>query len=144
MTVGERVKAARLRKGLTQEELAKKLGYKSRSSVNKIELERDIPRSMIVKLAEILEVTPSYIMGWDTPSEPSNISAVYDDHIRMVPVFESVSAGFGALAENNVVDSIPLTCSKVKTQIKRRIFTIIRIYVVFSLSCRWRQTVFFR
>ncbi len=108
MTVGERVKAARIRKGLTQEELAKKLGYKSRSSVNKIELERDIPRSMIVKLAEILEVTPSYIMGWDTPSEPSNISAVYEDHIRMVPVFESVSAGFGALAENSVVDFIPL------------------------------------
>ena len=88
--------------------MQKKLGYKSRSSVNKIELERDIPRSMIVKLAEILEVTPSYIMGWDTPSEPSNISAVYEDHIRMVPVFESVSAGFGALAENSVVDFIPL------------------------------------
>ncbi|MBE6847768.1 MAG: helix-turn-helix domain-containing protein [Ruminococcus sp.] len=43
-----------------------------------------------------------------TLAEPSNISAVYDDHIRMVPVFESVSAGFGALAENSVVDFIPL------------------------------------
>lgn len=40
--------------------------------------------------------------------ETSNISAVYDDHIRMVPVYESVSAGFGALAENSVVDFIPL------------------------------------
>ena len=65
MTMGDRVKAARLKKGYTQEELAQKLGYKSRSSVNKIEKERDIPRSMIVKIAEILDVTPAYLMGWD-------------------------------------------------------------------------------
>lgn len=65
MTIGERVKEARERKGFTQDELAHKLGYKSRSSINKIEKERDIPRSMIVKLAEILDVTPAFLMGWD-------------------------------------------------------------------------------
>lgn len=70
MTIGERVKAARERKGFTQDELAHKLGYKSRSSINKIEKERDIPRSMIVKLAEILDVTPAYLMGWGE-SEPA-------------------------------------------------------------------------
>lgn len=61
MTIGERVKNARIKKELTQEELAHKLGYKSRSSVNKIELERDIPRSMIVKIAEILVCQVFYI-----------------------------------------------------------------------------------
>lgn len=66
MTIGERIKEARLRKGLTQGELATLLGYKSRSSINKIEVDgRDIPRSMVVKLAEILGVTPSYLMGWE-------------------------------------------------------------------------------
>ena len=68
MTMGDRVRTAREKKGYTQEELAQKLGYKSRSSVNKIEKERDIPRSMIVKLAKILDVTPAHLMGWDKSS----------------------------------------------------------------------------
>ena len=38
MTVGERIAARRKDLNMTQEELARKLGYKSRSSVNKIEL----------------------------------------------------------------------------------------------------------
>lgn len=108
MTIGQRVRKARENKGYSQQEMAEKLGYKSRSSITKIENERDIPRSMIVKIAALLDVTPAYLMGWEESKEPSNISAVFDDHIRMVPVFESVSAGFGALAENSVVDFIPL------------------------------------
>lgn len=65
MTIGERVKKLRTEKGMTQEELAGRLGYKSKSSVTHIENGRDIPRSMIVKLADILETTPSYLMGWE-------------------------------------------------------------------------------
>lgn len=66
MTVGEKIREARIKKGLTQSELAQLLGYKSRSSINKIEVEgRDIPRSSIVKFAKVLGVTPSYLMGWE-------------------------------------------------------------------------------
>lgn len=79
MTMGERVRAAREKKGYTQDELAQKLGYKSRSSVNKIEKERDIPRSMIVKLAAILDVTPAYLMGWDDPETKESPSPVEDE-----------------------------------------------------------------
>lgn len=66
MTVGERIREARIKKGYSQSELAKLLGYKSRSSINKIEVDgRDIPRSSIVQFAKILGVTPSYLMGWE-------------------------------------------------------------------------------
>lgn len=106
MTIGERVKEARMRKGYTQEELARLLGYKSRTSVNKIEMGRDIPRSMVVRLAKVLDVSPSYLMGWEE-SESANVSAVYSDSIRMIPVFESVSAGFGARADEQVIDYCP-------------------------------------
>lgn len=75
MTVGERIKKARQDKGITQTELAEHLGYKSRSSINKIEVEgRDIPRSMVVKFAQALGVTPSYLMGWEDDSEPTSES----------------------------------------------------------------------
>ena len=110
MTVGEKIKEARIKKGLSQTELAQLLGYKSRSSINKIEVEgRDIPRSSIVKFAKVLGVTPTYLMGWDEDEEfTSNIEALPDSKVHLIPVFESVSAGFGAYACSDIVEYIPL------------------------------------
>lgn len=71
MKIGDRVKALRIKKGLTQMELAEMLGYKSKSSVAHIENGRDIPRSMVVKLAEVLDSTPAYIMGWESDQQSS-------------------------------------------------------------------------
>lgn len=65
MTIGERIKQRRLELGITQEELAKKAGYKSRSSVNKIELSRDLPLPKVKAVAKILECSPSYLLGWE-------------------------------------------------------------------------------
>lgn len=64
MTIGDRVKELRTKKGLTQQDLAELLGYKTKSSVAHIEKGRDIPRAMVVKLANILDTTPAYLMGW--------------------------------------------------------------------------------
>ena len=62
----KRIRRRREELGLSQDELAKKLGYKSRSSINKIEKgENDIPQSKIVAFAEALDTTPEYLMGWD-------------------------------------------------------------------------------
>lgn len=74
MTIGDRIKHRREELRLSQDELAKKLGYKSRSSLNKIELnQRDLPQSKIKAIADALSTTPSYIMGWEENSnEPKN------------------------------------------------------------------------
>lgn len=89
MTVGEKIREAREKKGLTQAELANLLGYKSRSSINKIEVEgRDIPRSSIVKFAKALGVSPSYLMGWeDEDSQPENSR---DDVDILVEQFDNI------------------------------------------------------
>ncbi len=66
LEIGKNIMARRKELGLTQEELAKKLGYKSKSTINKIENgTNDIPQSKIVKFAEALDTTPSYLMGWE-------------------------------------------------------------------------------
>ena len=76
-TVGDRILFMRKQLGLTQEELAKKMGYKSKSTINKIELGiNDIPQSKIFQFAEVLDTTPAYLMGWDeeekiSPNEPT-------------------------------------------------------------------------
>jgi repressor LexA len=64
MTIGERIAQYRQEKGLSQEELAHLLGYKSRSTINKIEKgERDVPRKMVAQLSIVLNVSPLDILG---------------------------------------------------------------------------------
>lgn len=85
MTVGEKIREARLKKGYTQTELAELLGYKSRSSINKIEVEgRDIPRSSVIKFAKALDVTPAYLMGWEDGPKPEQ--SLYDRFDNLHPV----------------------------------------------------------
>lgn len=69
-TIGNRIRNRREELGLSQDELGKRLGYKSCSSINKIELDqRNLTQSKIKAIADALETTPSYIMGWDEPDQ---------------------------------------------------------------------------
>lgn len=77
-----RIRARREELGMSQEELANKLGYKSRSSINKIEKgENDIPQSKIVSFAKALRTTPEFLMGWDDKEQEvaASESSYYDD-----------------------------------------------------------------
>lgn len=66
MSIGERIKKRRLELNLTQEELASKMGYKSKSTINKIELGiNDIPLSKVEEFAKALSTTTAYLMEWD-------------------------------------------------------------------------------
>lgn len=109
MNIGERIKLLRIKKGMTQEELAIKLGYKSKSSVAHIENGRDIPRSMVVTLAQILDTTPAYLMGWED-EKPNKIQAKIPfimDNMEPVPLVGAVAAGQGCFADDNISEYIP-------------------------------------
>lgn len=70
MTIGQRIKHRREELQMSQEELATKLGFKSRSSVNKIELDKQAPRQHMIKaIAEALNTTVTYILGVDEEVE---------------------------------------------------------------------------
>lgn len=72
MTIYQRIKFLRENSNMTQQELAEKIGYKTASAVNKIELGlRDINQSKIVAFANAFGITPGELMG-DTKQE-SNI-----------------------------------------------------------------------
>lgn len=68
--IGGMIRKRREELGLTQEELATKLGYKSKSTINKIEMGvNDITQSKIIAFASVLKTTPSYLMGWENPDK---------------------------------------------------------------------------
>ena len=72
MTIYDRIKYLREQLGLSQQELAEKVGFKTASAVNKIELGlRDINQSKIIAFAKALNTTPSYLMGWDESDQQS-------------------------------------------------------------------------
>ena len=65
MELADKVRTRREELGMSQEDLAFKMGYKSRSSINKIETGREVSQKIIVRLAEALNVPVRYLMSWD-------------------------------------------------------------------------------
>lgn len=64
--IGNNIKKRRLELGMTQEELAHKMGYKSRSAINKLEKNvNDINQSTLKKLGEALDINPVDLMEYD-------------------------------------------------------------------------------
>lgn len=82
MKIGERIKYRREQLGLSQDELARRLGYKSRSSINKIEKDASgLPQSKIVAIANALQTTPAFIMGWEETQKKND--ALTDIVVRL-------------------------------------------------------------
>ena len=114
--IGENIAAARRRLGLTQEELATRMGYKSKSTINKIELGiNDIPQSKIAKFADVLGTTPAALMGWVDPAtgEKNNHLANLVVKMRREPDFFDVVAELADLTPEQfefvkgVIKSLP-------------------------------------
>ena len=84
MTIGERIKARREELSLSQAELAKRMGYKSRAAICNVEKDKeDLTTNRIRKFAEALETTPSYLMGWDDEAESSPaIKSLIDVYVQ--------------------------------------------------------------
>ena len=63
--INSKIKKRRQQLGMSQEELAKKLGCESRSSINKIEKgHNDIPRVKVKDFAKALDLPAEYLMGF--------------------------------------------------------------------------------
>lgn len=96
-TIGSRIRNRREELKLSQDELAKRLGYKSRSSINKIELdERNLTQSKIKAIADALETTPSYIMGWDELDQTVDLDRLQKEVSEAKTTMEMIEAQYGA------------------------------------------------
>lgn len=110
-TIYERIRARRIELGLTVEELAKKMGYKDKSSISKIENGKaDIPQSKVIAFARALNTTTAYLMGIDTAKERS-IPAGFQPLPKRdrIPRVGQIACGTPILAEENVeaYDEVP-------------------------------------
>lgn len=89
MDTGERIAAARIAAGLTQDDLARLIGT-SRPNLCRYEtgVVKEIPREKIAAIAKVLRVSSAYLEGYDV--------TVTDDVIQL-PIIGDVAAGFDHL-----------------------------------------------
>lgn len=92
-TMYDRIRRLREDKDISQEELARRCGYSSRSTISKIEKgERNLTGDKIQVIADVLGVRPSYLMDGE---EPTSLRApeVTEDTV-IFPVIGEIAAGY--------------------------------------------------
>ena len=101
MTTGEKIKMLRVKKGMSQEELGKKVGVQ-KAAINKYEkgIVVNLKMSTIAKLADALDVTPVYLMGIGEEQLPAN--AIPYRVSYKAPIIGSIPAGYPAIALEDI------------------------------------------
>ena len=90
MPIGDRIAERRRALGMTQEELALRMGYKSKAAISKIETNvNDITQSTVVRFAEVLNTTIAYLMGWDASSASTELTS---DEISLLQDYRSLDS----------------------------------------------------
>ena len=70
MAIGDRIRERREQIGMTQQQLADRLGYKSKSAINKIEMGiNGVAQKRIVDFAKALQTSIEYLMEMDSESD---------------------------------------------------------------------------
>ena len=98
-----RIRQRREELGMSQEELAARMGYRSKSSITKIEKGiNDIPQNKVEDFAAALETTTAWLLGLE--SEVSAVPAGFEPLPRMtqVPLVGSIACGTPITAEQNI------------------------------------------
>lgn len=104
------IKKRRLELNLSQDELAKKTGYTSRSSIAKIESGKvDLPQTKIKLFADALETTQADLMGWDDNSlktEKESLTSITNilplPKTKEIPLLGTIACGEPITAVENI------------------------------------------
>ncbi len=91
-TIPQRIRTLRQRQGMTQEALARRLGYTDRSSIAKLEAGRvDISQSKLLQLAEIFQIPVQELLGLESLPQT-----------RQVPILGTIACGAPILAQEHI------------------------------------------
>ena len=104
MDIGQKIKKRREELDMTQEELAKKLGYANRSSVNKVETSREVSMKKIKSYADALDTTVAYLMGWEDKEDIIEIADIDTKLILMEKQVKEYALKLAKLSEEDKKD----------------------------------------
>lgn len=121
MKIGERIKARRKELCMTADELGTRLG-KNRATIyryEKGEIE-NMPLDILEPIAEALQTTPQYLMGWDKQAIAVSPVEMAERHFEMV-MDEDINDIFDDFrklgdAEKQIVKDLVHSLAKTKTE----------------------------
>ena len=105
----ERLSEAMQIKGITQAELCKRTGIGKSAMSQYISGKFNPKQTRTYLIANALNVSIPWLMGADVPMEEQydDLTPLSNDNVYMRPLYESVAAGFGAPAVNQIISYIP-------------------------------------
>jgi len=125
--LGERIAELRNRRGLTQTQLAEKIGMSHSTVASWEKGKRDPGTSMIAKLAVFFGVSTDYLLGRDNNTRdldtvreaitlygPSDMAPVGE--LTYLPIVAEISCGLPLYTEDNVAGYFPVDQTMVNTQ----------------------------
>lgn len=91
MTIGQRIRTARERKNMTQDEVAQRCNT-TKQTIFKYENEivTNIPYDKIVLLSKALDVSPSYLFGWDKKENSPSERTLTEGEELMLELFRQI------------------------------------------------------
>ena len=114
-TFAQRLKEAMERRGLCQQDIANRTGINKASISNYISGKYEAKQERLHKIAQALSVSEAWLSGYDVAfdrveglSPHSEIAPLTESNIHIAPLYESVSAGFGAEATDYVLEYLPI------------------------------------
>ncbi len=123
------IKKQRQLLGMTQTDLAKKMGYADKSMIAKIEKGVvDLPQSKIIAFAEVLKTTPSNLMGW----ENSQLGD-YEENIEYLKNQPELLELYKEIVEN---DQLAILFDKAKKLEPKDLEQILKIIDTFNKETR--------
>ena len=94
MNLSEKIRYLRIQKGMTQAELAEKLNT-TKQTIGKYENQvvTNLPLNRIQELADALDTTPAYLMGWgeEKPADASSADELTDTQKTAIDMIKSMS-----------------------------------------------------
>lgn len=111
MNIGQRIKNMRLKNNLTQDELALRINT-TKQTIHKYEngIITNIPSSKIEAIANILNTTPDYLMGWSDEENNNSFDVFSIKGVLPLPKTSKkprlgvIACGEPILAEENIED----------------------------------------
>ena len=99
MTTGERIRQLRIEHQMTQEELGARIGVQ-KAAIYKYEngLVVNLKRSILEKLAIVLDTTPTYLMGMEDSAQQANV--------QLTPQQSTLLAAFNQLNDEGQIKAV--------------------------------------
>lgn len=102
MDMADRIKKRRVAMGYTQEELGEKIGVQ-KSAIAKYKSGRvkNLKRGVIAKLADVLQCSPTYLMGLEGESNGIKLTNVFPIATHKLPVLGEIACGVPKFANES-------------------------------------------